>query len=149
MSVHHLTLLDEHALVARDGNVYIAAQPTEADLDAWAARGVKLVINLRSRAENAGLPFDPDAAAAARAMSYVAIPMGGADGVSPQIRERLTEALKSAQGPAALHCASGPRAVYAYAAHLLAEGEATPDDIADLGWPGPINFDVIAMMLAK
>lgn len=146
MAGHRLSLVGEDALVARDGDVYIAAQPSEADLDAWASRGVKLVVNLRSRAETADLPFDPPTAMAARGMSYLDIPMGGTDGVGPHIRERLTAALKAATGPTVLHCAAGPRAVYAYAAHLLAEGEATPEEIADFGWPGPMNLDVIAAL---
>ncbi len=146
MASHRLNLLDEHALVARDGDVHLAGQPAAADLDAWAARGVTLVVNFRSRAENAALPFDPAAEAAARGMAYVEIPMGGPDGVSPAVTARLTEALGSAAGPVVLHCHSGPRAVYAYAAHLLATGEATPEDIEDLGWPGELNPDVLAAL---
>src|SRR5262249_2418166 len=142
VSKHHLTLVRKNALVARDGDVFIAAQPSEADLDAWAASGVKLVVNTRSRAENAGLPYNAVEAMKARGMAYVEIPMGGADGVTPEIREKLTEALKGAAGPTVIHCAGGPRAAYAYAAHLLAEGEATPEDIEDFGWPGGLDPEV-------
>jgi uncharacterized protein (TIGR01244 family) len=149
MPDHRLTLLHENALVARDGDVYIAGQPEPADLDAWAALGVKRVVNLRSRAENAELPFDPPAEMKARGMDYVEVPMGGADGVSPKIREAVSKALESAPGPVVLHCRTGPRAVYAYAAHLIANGEARAAEIAKLGWPGPLDPATLAALGAK
>jgi uncharacterized protein (TIGR01244 family) len=143
---HHLALVGVHALVARDGDVLIAAQPQEADLDAWAEAGAKTVVNLRSRQENTGLPYDAPAAMAARGMAYAEIPMGGADGVSPAVTARLTEVLADATRPVVLHCAGGPRAAYAYAAHLLTEGLATPEEIANFGWPGGLNPDVLATL---
>lgn len=132
----------ENALVARDGDVFIAGQPTLADLDAWAARGVGLVVNLRSRAETAALPFDADAEVAARGMRYEDIPMGHADGVSPAITARLSDALADAAGPVVLHCRTGPRAAHAYAAHLIAKGE----DISNLGWPGGLSRETMAAL---
>lgn len=149
MSDHHLTLVRGAAIVARDGDVFIAAQPSEADLDAWAAQGVKLVVNMRSRAENAGLPYKPTDAMKARGMAYVEIPMGGPDGITPQVREKLTETLTGASGPTVLHCAGGPRCVYAYAAHLLAEGKATQKDIENFGWPGGLDPNVLAALLPE
>ncbi len=149
MAAHRFTSVGAHALVARDGDVYIAAQPRESDLDAWAARGVKTVVNLRSRVENESLPYRAQDAMAARGFAYTEIPMGGADGVSPEIRERLTKALSAAKGPVVLHCAGGPRAAYAYAAHLIAEGQASPDEVADIGWPGGLSPDVLGALLPR
>ena len=144
-----LALVGENAIVARDGDVYIAGQPSPADLDDWQARGVRHLVNLRSRAETQELPFDLAAEAAARGMTYTEIPMGGLDGVHPEIRERLTAALADAEGPVALHCAGGPRAAYAYAAHLIATGALRPEDLETLGWPGPMPPDVIAALLPR
>ncbi len=149
MTAHRLSPMRANALVARDGDIFIAAQPTEADLDAWAAQGVKLVVNLRSRAENAALPYRATEAMQARGMAYVEIPMGGADGVTPAVREKLTETLATAAGPTVLHCGGGPRCVYAYAAHLLAEGQATPEDIENFGWPGGLDPDVLQALLPE
>jgi protein tyrosine phosphatase (PTP) superfamily phosphohydrolase (DUF442 family) len=75
--------------------------------------------------------------------------MGGADGVSPTVRETLTEALAGRAGPTVLHCAGGPRAAYAYAAHLLAEGALSPEDVDDLGWPGGLDPGVLAALLPR
>ena len=84
-----LSPIDGAALVARDGDVYIAGQPTPDDFDAWAARGVKTVVNMRSRAETASLPFDSAKEAQARGLRYLAIPMGGEDRVHG-VRAALT-----------------------------------------------------------
>jgi uncharacterized protein (TIGR01244 family) len=135
-----------HALVARDGDILIAAQPTEADLDAWAADGVATVVNFRSRAETAALPFDPAAEAAARGLRYTEIPMGGDDGVSPDIVDRLAELLADADGPVVLHCRTGSRAAHAYAAYLSVEGEADAEDLADFGFPGGLSADTLAAL---
>jgi uncharacterized protein (TIGR01244 family) len=137
---------DGHALVAHDGDVFIAAQPTLEDLDAWAARGVTTVVNLRSRAETAELPFDSAAEAAARGLRYTEIPMGGADGVSPDIVDRLADLLRDAEGPVVLHCRSGSRAAHAYAAYLRSEGEADAEDLADFGFPGGLSAGTLSAL---
>jgi uncharacterized protein (TIGR01244 family) len=137
---------DGHALVAHDDEIYIAAQPSEADLDAWAAAGVTAVVNLRSRAETAALPFDSAAAAAARGLQYTEIPMGGADGVSSDIVDRLAEVLRDAEGPVVLHCRTGSRAAHAYAAYLQSEGEAHADDLANFGFPGGLSADTLSAL---
>jgi uncharacterized protein (TIGR01244 family) len=149
MTARRFTPVGANALVAQDGDVYIAGQPKESDLDAWAARGVKTVVNLRSRAENQTLPYEAQEAMAARGFRYAEIPMGGADGVSPRIREQLAEVLSEAEGPVVLHCAGGPRAAYAYAAHLLAEGRVTPDQVDDIGWPGGLNPEILGALLPR
>jgi uncharacterized protein (TIGR01244 family) len=142
-----LTPVEEgHALVARDGDVLIAAQPTPEDLDAWAAQGVTTVVNLRSQAETAALSFDPAAEAAARGLRYSAIPMGGADGVSPDIVDQLAEILRDAEGPVVLHCRTGSRAAHAYAAYLQSEGKAGAADLADFGWPGGLSSETMSAL---
>lgn len=149
MTAHRFTPVGANALVARDGDVYIAGQPQKADLDAWAARGVKTVVNLRSRAENQSLPYQAEEAMAAHGFRYAEIPMGGADGISPAIREALTEVLSKAEGPVVLHCGGGPRAAYAYAAHLIAEGALAEDKVDEIGWPGGLSPDVLGALLPR
>ena len=140
---NRLEPIGAHALVARDGAVYLGGQPSLDDLDAWAEMGVKLVVNTRSQAENADLGLDMAGQAAARGMAYVEIPMGGPDGVSPSIRERLTAALAANEGPAVIHCRTGPRAAHAYAAHLLATGAMTPEELTRFGWPGGLSVETL------
>lgn len=136
-----LTPVEEgHAIVARDGALFIAAQPTEDDLDAWKAQGVTTVVNLRSQAETAELSFDSAAEMAERGFAYSEIPMGGADGVSPDIVDQLAAILENAEGPVVLHCRTGSRAAHAYAAYLQSRGEA---DIADFGWPGGLDASTV------
>lgn len=149
MTAHQFKPVGTNALVAQDGDVYIAAQPRETDLDAWKARGVTTVVNLRSRAENAGLPYKAQDAMATRGFRYAEIPMGGADGISPLVREQLDAVLADANGPVVLHCAGGPRAAYAYAAHLIAKGEATLEDADAMGWPGGLSPDVLGALLPR
>lgn len=133
----------EDDLVAHDGDVYIASQPTPEDLDAWAARGITTVVNFRSHAETAALAFDPAAEAAARGLKYSEIPMGGDDGISPDIVDQLAAVLQNADGPVALHCRSGSRAANAYAAYLLKDGEANESDLADFGFPGGLKPETL------
>jgi uncharacterized protein (TIGR01244 family) len=137
---------DGHALVARDGDVFIAAQPAPEDFDAWAARGVTTVVNLRSRAETAELGFDPAAEAAARGLSYSEIPMGGADGVSPDVVAQLADVLAGAEGPVVLHCRTGSRAAHAYAAYLVTEGEESRAALSEFGWPGGLSDETISAL---
>jgi len=141
-----LTPVDEHAIVVRDGDMFIAAQPTEADLDAWAAMGVTTVVNMRSRAENTNLGYSPVEAMTARGMSYIEIPMGGGDGVSPDIRDRLGDVLAAADGPIVVHCRSGTRVAHAYAAHLIASGEMSSSELADFGWVNGLSSPMMAAL---
>lgn len=141
-----LTPVDEHAIVVRDGDVFIAAQPTEADLDAWAAMGVTTVVNMRSQAENTNLGYSPVEAMTARGMSYVEIPMGRADGVSPDIRNRLGDVLAEVDGPIVVHCRSGTRVAHAYAAHLIATGAMSPSELADFGWGNGLSSSMMAAL---
>ncbi|MGD2131980.1 MAG: sulfur transferase domain-containing protein [Maricaulaceae bacterium] len=143
-----LAPVGEHNIVARDpeGGVYLGGQPSLEDLNAWAGMGVKLVINTRSKLENAEIGFDMGAETAARGMSYVEIPMGGADGADPSIRERVTAALERCDGACVIHCRGGPRAAHAYAAHLLATGKMKPEDIISFGWPGGLSSETLAAL---
>ena len=70
-------------------------------------------------------------------MTYVEIPMGGADGAGPHVTAALAKVFDEAPGRVAIHCRSGTRAAHAYAAHLSATGEL--EDPADLGWPGGLS----------
>jgi uncharacterized protein (TIGR01244 family) len=71
-----------------------------------------------------------DEAAEVRAagMRYVAIPVAGADGIDEANARRLGEALRAADGPVLVHCASGNRAGGLLA--LLAAREGMPAEQA-------------------
>ncbi len=142
-----VTRVDEGPLLARRGDVFLAGQPRLADFDAWAARGVTTVINMRSRAEIAALPYDSAAEAAARGLRYWEIPMGRADGYDPAQRAQLTALLNARDGPVVLYCRTGRRVSWAYAAHLIADGAAPRDTIEALDWPRPLSHARITHLL--
>lgn len=131
------------SIVTRDGNVWLASQPNEADLDAWAAAGAKLVINSRTPEETASLPFDMQAAVESRGMRYVELPIGGAYGANPVLTPQLTQLLQSTDGPVVMHCRSGTRSAHLYAAHLISQdpSETTPFDT--MGWRGGRDMGMV------
>ncbi|MBS0199963.1 MAG: tyrosine-protein phosphatase [Proteobacteria bacterium] len=110
----------------RDG-LYASGQPSSADWSAISARGVRTVINLRPVDEMAGR--DEAAEVAAAGMRYVTIPVANAKAITPDAARQLEGALRDAQGPVLLHCASGNRAggLLAVAA---AQQEGMPSDQA-------------------
>ncbi len=130
-------------VITTHDRVAIAAQPDVSDLDVWAADGATLVVNLRSREETDGLPFDESQAVIDRGMAYLDIPVGGADGVSSEAVSRLARALADHPGPVVLHCRSGMRAAHVYAAHLMASGELAPDRLDEIGYDRPWSNDML------
>jgi uncharacterized protein (TIGR01244 family) len=107
----------------RDGRVYIGGQPGEKSLASLSEVGVKTVVNVRTPREMSDrtqVPFDEAAEAARLGMEYVAIPIGGAEyPYAPQEVERFAQVLESHPGSILLHCRSGVRASYLWAAYLV------------------------------
>jgi len=99
----------------------IAGQPLPADYQRQAQAGTKTVINLRTQPEIDRLDFDPRQEVESRGMHYVHIPMGGDQGYSPEQVESFTQAVEAADGPILVHCASGGRARYMWAAYMVEE----------------------------
>ena len=64
------------SIVSRHGDIALASQPSEADLDAWAAAGTVLVVNSRTPEETAALHFDMRTAVESRGMRYAELPIG-------------------------------------------------------------------------
>lgn len=91
----------------RDG-LYASGQPATTDWTAISARGVRTVINLRPADEMAGR--DEAAEVAAAGMRYVTVPVANASAITPDAARQLEDALRGAQRPVLLHCASGNRA---------------------------------------
>ncbi|MDG2525050.1 sulfur transferase domain-containing protein [Stenotrophomonas sp. HITSZ_GD] len=112
--------------------LYAGGQPDEATLRALAAQGVTTVIDLRGAEEPRG--YAEADTARALGLRYIALPVAGAQDITPANAQALQSALDTAQGPVLLHCASGNRvgALLALSAHArgasdeeaLAEGRA-------------------------
>jgi len=135
------------ALVSRHEEVWLASQPNEHDLDAWAAAGARTVINSRTPEETAGLPFDLAAAVEARGMRYVEMPIGGAYGADPAHTRALADILDAADGPVVMHCRSGTRSAHLYAAHLISSGQAGDDAFDTMEWPGGRDNNLVRSLL--
>ena len=83
-------------------------QPTEEALKIFAESGYVAVIDLRTAEEDRGMDDEPGAVEAA-GMSYVSLPVAGANGITFENSSRLDEYLASFDGPIVVHCGSGNR----------------------------------------
>jgi uncharacterized protein (TIGR01244 family) len=85
-----------------------AGQPTAAQFEAAAASGFATVIDLRGPNENRG--FDERATVEGAGMSYISLPVEGADGINYENAGALDKLLREIDGPVLIHCSSGNRA---------------------------------------
>ena len=105
--------------------VLFGGQPTEEQVQAMAAAGVKTVIDLRGETEDRG--YDEVAAMAAAGLRYVPIPVTGDTMAEASTFESFLEAFETAEKPVLVHCASGNRVGALYYAHLVAAKNVPPD----------------------
>ncbi|MFM9846411.1 MAG: beta-lactamase hydrolase domain-containing protein, partial [Hyphomicrobiaceae bacterium] len=97
-------------------------QPTEEDIAALKASGVRKIINLRREGEQ-NQPLDPVAqgdVVRRAGMQYLHIPVDPKN-LDPSSAAAVAKAIEESDGPVYVHCAAGGRAV----THaLLADGKA-------------------------
>ena len=102
----------------QDGPVFVAGAPTPEGLDEIRDRGVTTIIDLRRPEEGT---FDEEAAARARGLRYIRLPMP-TDQLAPQQADAFIDALRShEQEKVLIHCAGGSRAAAMYGLYLGAE----------------------------
>ena len=105
-----------------NAKVSAGGQPTEEDIAALKASGVRKIINLRREGEQ-NQPLDPAAEGEAvkrAGMEYLHIPVDPKN-LDPSSAAAVTKAIEESDGPVYVHCAAGGRAV----THaLLADGKA-------------------------
>lgn len=105
-----------------NAKVSAGGQPSEEDIAALKASGVRKIINLRRVGEQ-NQPLDPDAegdAVKRAGMEYLHIPVDPKN-LDPSSAEAVAKAIDASDGPVYVHCAAGGRAV----THaLLADGKA-------------------------
>lgn len=105
-------------------SIYISGQPEEASFEMLKAKGVTMVVNLRTEKEmndRDRVPFDEKQVVEDLGMSYVHIPLGGDE--HPYTREALdtfADKLAAAEGKVLLHCTVAWRASHMWAAYLIA-----------------------------
>ena len=102
-------------------DLFIAGQPTERGLREAKARGVTMVVNLRTPPEMARVGFDEAALAAQLGMTYIYLPVRGDSAMpySPETVARFAKAMESANGKVLLHCTVAWRASHLWAAYLI------------------------------
>ena len=109
--------------IYRDGRVYIGGQPDEEALRALPGRGITAVINLRTAKEMGDtnrVPFDEAALVDSLGLEYVWIPLGDKEHpYTPAVVDSFAAALERHRGPVLLHCRSGSRVSYLWAAYLV------------------------------
>lgn len=98
------------ANVSTYGNdVFFAAQPTEDDLETFAALGVKTVLNLRTPEEMESVAFNEAEKAAELGMNYVNVPMGR-EIPSETDLNTIFDTIEASESTSVLvHCASSNR----------------------------------------
>jgi uncharacterized protein (TIGR01244 family) len=98
----------------RSGDHLIAGQPAEEGFQNAKDEGVKTVINLRSPKEQS---FDEKAVVEGLGLSYVNIPVT-LEGLSDAKAREFLAAVKAAEKPVLIHCASANRAAAFWAIEL-------------------------------
>ena len=107
-------------------------QPTREQLEQAAAAGYRTVVNMRTPGEEGA--WDDAALAAELGLRYVAMPVAGAGGLTPENARKLAEIIDDPRArPLMVHCASGNRvgALLALKAHHL-DG-ASPEAALEIG----------------
>lgn len=89
--------------------VTVTGQPTKAQLEAAAARGVKVVINLRG-ADEPGVLADEKAIVEGAGMTYVQWDAGKGPAVLTEENARKLGEAMAGDGPVMVHCSGGNRA---------------------------------------
>ena len=98
------------------GERYMGGQPTEADLEALSARGVRRVINLRKDGEFQD--YDERSRAEALGLEYVTLQFSTPEELTDSVLARSRELLKqSSERGTLLHCGSGNRVGALWLAH--------------------------------
>lgn len=134
------------SIVTRHENVWLASQPSLEDLDAWATEGAEVVVNSRTPEETASLPFNMAEEVAARGMTYVEMPIGGAYGASPALTTQLADVLAGAEGPVVMHCRSGTRSAHLYSAHLMSQDPSLETPFDTINWPGGRDMNMVSAL---
>ena len=133
-------------VIAEHDGIWLAGQPTEADIQAWADAGRTVIINIRPDDEVSELSFQEDVAALGAGMTYVQFGVGGSDGFSRSMTSALAFQLSmNEDANIVLHSESGLRAAHIYAAHLIESGQVTPEEADSLGLIPDGNLDPVMM----
>jgi uncharacterized protein (TIGR01244 family) len=89
------------------GGLFLASQPAASDFEQAQKGGVRTVVNMRHASEQPG--FDEEAFVGGLGLAYMNPAWNGADELTDEVIEASLAAIRSAERPALIHCASGNR----------------------------------------
>jgi protein tyrosine phosphatase (PTP) superfamily phosphohydrolase (DUF442 family) len=133
--------------VVRD-RVFITAQPSEAEIRSLPGKGITCVFNVRSPEEMSDktqVPFAEDSVVIHAGMHYAQVPIGGEKyPYVPETLEAFAKVMQADTGKILLHCKSGGRTAWLYAAYELKYLGKSPQEIMKWlerygFWPLPIE----------
>lgn len=110
-----------HAL----GGIYLAGQPSPADLELARQDGVRTVISLRHASE---IEFDERAVAEGLGLTYVSLPWNAPAELTDEVFARARELLRTAERPILLHCGSANRVGAVWLPYRVLDGGLAFDD---------------------
>lgn len=106
-------------------DIFLAGQPGEADFAEFKKRGVKTVLNLRTKEE---MDFDEAKAVKGLGLEYHHVPIASPDALTDENFDKLRKLLNDKQErPLLLHCASANRVGAVWLAHRVLDGGLTYD----------------------
>lgn len=106
-------------------DIYLAGQPTADDFAEFKKRGVKSVLNVRTKEE---LDFDEAKEIKNLGLEYHHVPIAGPDALTDEIFDKLRKLLNEKnQRPMVFHCASANRVGAVWLAHRVLDGGLTYD----------------------
>jgi len=132
----------------RMDRVIIAGQPTEAELRSLSQRGISSVVNVRTPEEmkdSTEFSFDEAKLVQEKNIAYTNLPIGGEKyPYRPEVLEAFANILKAGTDTVLLHCKSGGRARWLYAAYEVKYLGKSPDEVVRSlerygGWPLPLE----------
>jgi|GEM_PF-1636059 len=102
------------------GDVYLAGQPTPADMPLLKKQGIQTVITLRKPSE---VPWDEGAACKIQAMNFVEVPFQTPAELTVKVFDQVRKVLlNKKRGPTLFHCGSANRVGAVWYAHRILDG---------------------------
>jgi len=106
-------------------DIFLAGQPTAEDFQEFKKRGVKSVLNLRTKEE---MDFDEAKILKGLSLEYHHVPIASPDSLTDENFDKLRKLLnEKEQRPLLLHCASANRVGAVWLAHRVLDGGLTYD----------------------
>lgn len=118
----------ENSSVLADYEIVSSGQPDAEVLRLLGEAGFTTIIDLRTESEDRG--FEEQAAVESLGMSYISLPIAGADGITFENAEELDRLIESGEGRVFVHCASGNRVGALIALGASMQGASREDAIA-------------------